>query len=177
MARGVSVLDRIPFFVPWGEAVLLVAVSGAFFLVLGRLLRSVAKRAGVGARARRAIWETLSLLWLVTSAYLLLNLTGIASQLTILTAGGIAGLVISMGLQTTLANTFAGIFLLRDQAIRVGDRIEYAGTKGRVLRIALRNTWIETDDGAVAVIGNSALSAGPLVNRSARSRLSHLFEP
>ena len=59
--------------------------------------------------------------------------------------------------------------------IHLGDVVEYSGVKGTVVRIALRNTWIKADDGSIAVVSNTSLSNGPLVNRSGVDRLKRKY--
>lgn len=44
------------------------------------------------------------------------------------------------------------------------------------MRIALRNTWIQADKGGLAVVGNSSLAGGPLINYSASARLAERYE-
>ncbi|MDA4112859.1 MAG: mechanosensitive ion channel family protein [Thaumarchaeota archaeon] len=82
---------------------------------------------------------------------------------------------LSLALQTTLANIISGILKLSDGAIHAGDVIEYGGAKGRVVRIALRNTWIKTESGSIAVVSNTSLSNGSLINHSAVRRLSKKY--
>lgn len=150
----------------------LVAVSGVLFWSLSHVLRRIARVAGGRPSTDRAIRDTVRALWLVVSVGGTLYLTGIANEFSVLTASGVAGLIISLALQATLSNMISGIFLLSDRLVNVGDVIEYSGTKGRVVKVALRNTWLLTDQGLVAVIGNSSLAGGPLVNHSASARFA-----
>ena len=153
-----------------------VGVTGVLFEGLSRILRSLAKRAGVKRPTLTAIRDWLRLGWLSVSAVALLSIfTQLTSQLTVLTVGGIVGLVISLALQTTLSNMVSGLLLLHDRALRLGDVIEFSGVKGRVVRVALRNTWVMTESGQVAIVGNSSLLGGPLVNHTASQRFAADF--
>jgi len=69
----------------------------------------------------------------------------------------------------------SGLLLFNDGVLRLGDIIEYGGTKGKVVRIGLRNTWIKTDLGHLVVVSNSSLSGGPLVNHTATERLRRKY--
>lgn len=149
-----------------------VAVGGVFLELLSRGLQRLARRAGAQGPTIRGIRDGLRLIWLAAAVSIVIGFTGLASQFTVLTISGIAGLVISLSLQAMFSNIIAGILLLRDGAIRVGDRVEIGGVKGRVARVALRNTWIIMDDGTLALVGNSSLSAGPLINHTASQRLA-----
>jgi small conductance mechanosensitive channel len=154
------------------SAAALVVVSGALFWALSGLLRRVARVAGGRPSTDRAIRDTTRALWLVVAVGGSLYIFQLASEFSVLTASAVGGLVVSLALQTTLSNMISGIFLLYDRVVSVGDVIEYSGTKGRVVKVALRNTWMLTDQGLVAVIGNSALAGGPLVNHSASARFA-----
>lgn len=98
--------------------------------------------------------------------------TGVASIFTALNISGIAGFVISQALQNTISNIVWGILSFGDGAIRLGDVIEFGGIKGTVVRTAMRNTWIKREDDKIAIIGNTTLSGGPLINHTATERLN-----
>ncbi|MDA4118901.1 MAG: mechanosensitive ion channel family protein, partial [Thaumarchaeota archaeon] len=89
---------------------------------------------------------------------------------------GVMAVAISLALQTTLSNVISGILLFNDGVIRLDDTIEYSSTRGTVVRVGLRNTWIKTEEGTIAVVSNSSLSSGPLVNRSATERLNRKYQ-
>jgi small-conductance mechanosensitive channel len=48
--------------------------------------------------------------------------------------------------------------------------------RGEIVKLNLRTTWVKTQDGVIIVIGNSNLSAGPIVNYTASSRLTKKLE-
>jgi len=158
------------------ESAGIIAVCAIIGEGLRTLIKAVAVRAGAHPATLRSIREGMRIIWVTVAALGVIYSSGITSELTILTVSGIAGLVVSLSLQSLFSNVISGIFLLRDGALRVGDVISYGGVKGRVARVALRNTWIITDAGEVAVIGNTALSSGPLVNLTASRRLTTQFE-
>ncbi len=149
-------------------------VFGSFIVVwiIGRVIQRVALRAGVNKGAARTIRDVMFLIWLVTAISGVATFTGLASEFTALTISGIGGLTISLALQNTIQNIISGFLLFSDGAIRVDDVIACSGTKGTVVRMALRNTWIRTDDGKIAIIGNTTLTSGPLTNYSATERLN-----
>lgn len=158
-----------------GSAVI-VAVIGAFGELASRLVRAVLTRAGARNSTTRAVRDGVRAVWVTGAAAAVVGYTGLASQYTVLTLGGIAGLVVSLSLQAVFGNIIAGVLLVRDGVVALGDVVEYSGVKGQVVRIALRNTWVQSEKGGLAVIGNSSLSGGPLINHSASARLSERYE-
>jgi len=139
------------------------------------VIRRAAKAAGTSSTVIRDIGVALRVIAILIILAAILSLTGLASEFTALTISGIGALAVSIALQNTLSNVVSGILLLYDGVIHLDDNIEYSSVKGKVVRLALRNTWIKTDSGKIAVISNSLLSSGPLINHSATERLSKKY--
>jgi small-conductance mechanosensitive channel len=145
-----------------------------FWAVLGELLRrgltAAAKRAGASKRLTADIRDGVRLVWIVIAVAAILIVTGIASEFQALTVTGLAGLAISLALQTTLSNIIAGILLFSDKTLRLNDVISDSGIKGTVVKVGLRSTWVRTEEGNIAIISNSTLMSGPIINYSAEAR-------
>jgi len=97
---------------------------------------------------------------------IILSQMGIAIA-PLLTALGVGGLAVALALQDTLANLFAGIHILVEKSIRVGDvlRLE-SGQEGTVLDITWRTTRIRTLQNTIVVIPNNKLAQSVLTNYS-----------
>ncbi len=80
---------------------------------------------------------------------------------------GISGLAVALALQPTLANTFAGAYVLSEGMISVGDYIELqGGPAGYVVSIGWRSTKIRTWLNNYVIIPNSVMSDTILTNYS-----------
>lgn len=78
---------------------------------------------------------------------------------------GIATLAVGLALQDTLSNFFAGLYVLTDKPIRIGDYIELdTGDKGFVEEIGWRSTRIKTLPNTVIIIPNSKLVQTRIIN-------------
>jgi small-conductance mechanosensitive channel len=159
-------------------------VTGSIVIIVSTLLieegisfviRRAAKIAKVRPSVIRDIAAGLRVVAILVIVTGILGITGLSSEFTSLTISGIGALAASLALQSTLSNVIAGILLMSDGVIHVDDVVTYSGLKGKVVRIALRNTWIELDSGDIAVVSNSSISNGPLVNHTAVERLSKKF--
>lgn len=84
------------------------------------------------------------------------------SSLTFL--GGAVGIGIGFGLQAIFNNFVSGLILLVEHPIRVGDIVEVGALSGEVMRIGGRSTWIKGPNNAVAIVPNSELVTGRVVN-------------
>lgn len=78
---------------------------------------------------------------------------------------GIGGLAIALALQPTLANFFAGTYVMTEGAIKIGDFVELEnGIAGFVQEIGSRSTKIKTQQNMLVVIPNSKLADSIIKN-------------
>ncbi len=152
-------------------SIAIVVVVGTLTESLSRTVGRLAKRSGAKQSTIRGIRYSTRVIWLLVAAIGVLYYTGLSSVFTTLTVSGIAGVAASLALQSTLSNMISGILLLNDKAIRLDDDVLFTGVRGRVVRIALRNTWIRTQEGTLVLVSNTSLANGPLVNFTATGRL------
>jgi len=100
----------------------------------------------------------------VVGILIILAVLGI-SIAPLITALGVGGLAVALALQDTLANLFAGIHILVEKSIRVGDFIKLeTGQEGMVEDITWRTTRIKTVPQTVVVIPNKKLSQSVVTN-------------
>ncbi|WP_075293165.1 mechanosensitive ion channel family protein [Pararhizobium arenae] len=85
---------------------------------------------------------------------------------SIVAALGAAGLAIGLALQGTLQNIAAGIMLLVLRPFRLGDFIETAAVKGKVVEVGLFATELRNTDGLYLLAPNSTLWNTPIINHS-----------
>ena len=155
-------------------------VVGTFITVLieegiNRVIRRGAKKAGTNPTVIRDVAVAMRAIAVLVIVTVILSLTGLASEFTTITISGIGALAISLALQNTLSNILSGILMFHDGLIHLNDTVEYGSIKGKVVRLAMRNTWIKMDSGKIAVISNSLLAAGPIINHSATERISKKY--
>lgn len=70
------------------------------------------------------------------------------------TATGFIGLGVAFALKEMIADTVAGVYLLRDPDFNVGDRVDAASVTGTIDRIDLRKTRFEIEGGERVVVAN-----------------------
>lgn len=90
-----------------------------------------------------------------------------------LASAGIIGIAVGFAAKDTLANLFAGVFILADAPYKVGDYIELDGHRGQVIKIGLRSTRILTRDDIEITIPNSTIANGKIVNESGGPSIKH----
>jgi small-conductance mechanosensitive channel len=101
---------------------------------------------------------------------IMLNFVGI-SITPIITALGVGGLAMALALQDTLSNLFAGIHILAEHTIRVGDFIRLeSGQEGVVQDISWRTTRIRIPTNNMVIVPNSKLAQSVVTNYSLPER-------
>jgi len=101
---------------------------------------------------------------LIIGGLLILNGLGI-SITPLITALGVGGLAVALALQDTLTNLFAGIHIMMERSVRVGDFIKIeSGEQGYVQDITWRTTRIRMLPNNMVIIPNSKLSQSIITN-------------
>ena len=84
-----------------------------------------------------------------------------------LASAGIVGIAIGFAAKDTLANLFAGIFILADAPYKIGDYIVLDnGQRGKVTHIGLRSTRILTREDVEVTVPNSIIGNSSVINES-----------
>ena len=165
---GVLVRFRSLITHPWGPKFLLVlGILGLTLLAL-RLVDRLIKRHGAkltGALPLTSLTQNLTKgLILIVGGLVILNSLGI-SITPILTALGVGGIAVALGLQDTLTNLFSGIYITVARQIRVGDYIKLeGGEEGYVMDIAWRSTRIRTLPNNMIIVPNTKLAQTIIIN-------------
>lgn len=76
----------------------------------------------------------------------------------LIAGAGVVGLAVGFGAQSMVRDIISGLLLLADDLIDIGDEIEVAGKKGKVVSIKLRSLIIEDEKTkTVHIIPNSEI--------------------
>jgi small-conductance mechanosensitive channel len=146
-------------------------------LVIGRGTR-VAERMTEGGVSRAAHTRLRVVRRLVFVAILVIGIALALSQFGqikrlatgILASSAVLGLVIGFAARQSLGNMVAGVVLAVTQPMRIGDRVTFEETTGRVDDISLTYTYIDPGDGRLVVIPNESIVSGTVFNHSTGDR-------
>lgn len=146
------------------EAAIIVSVTISVASIVATLIRQAGERRAFAGPATGLAQAAARLAILLIGCLVLLADLGI--QITpLLTALGVGGLAVSLALQDTLSNFFAGFHLLADRPIRVGDFVRIAeGLEGYVVDVSWRSTRIRTLQNNVVVVPNAKIAQSMLIN-------------
>jgi len=152
----------------------LFSLISILFLIIGakifiRIIRKILNRyfesRNVDQGRRIAIVQFIKYIIYVVTVLWALEVIGVS--LSVLWGGAAALMVgIGLGLQQTFNDLVSGVILLLEGAVDVGDIIEVDGRIGRVTRIGIRTSEVETRDRVSILIPNSKIVGDNAINWS-----------
>lgn len=165
---GINLSDlpekQIILFTKMIHVIIILAVTLATSNLAGKLFKQYVQRSNLPIPTTGLASGIMRGTILLIGLLIMLNVIGI-SIAPLLTALGVGGLAVALALQDTLANLFAGIHILVERSIRVGDFIRLeSGQEGYVDDITWRTTRIRMLPNNIVVIPNSKLSQSVVTN-------------
>lgn len=148
------------------ETAIILSITVTLAGFAGRLIGRAAEQRALGG-AVTGLAETASrVLVLVVGLLVLLSTLGIHIT-PILTALGVGGLAVALALQDSLANLFAGIHLLADRPIRIGDYVKVTdAAEGFVIDVGWRSTRIKSLSNNIIIVPNQTMAKATITNYS-----------
>ena len=155
------------------SALLLIVALGWFLLLLNGYGEEYVRRrfasgreAAAPLRLARGFADVLAV-----SACVLATLGYFGFNPTAALAGfGIGGIAVALAAQKTLENVIAGLSLIFDKAVQVGDTLKFGDTVGTVDAVGLRSTRIRTLDRTVLSVPNGQIASTGIETLSARDK-------
>jgi len=145
--------------------------TGALIRVCSAVLHHVGggpSATGVLQPRTLPLFDMLAKILLFCAAVYLVMLTWSLDVTGWLASAGIVGIAVGFAAKDSLANLFAGIFIIADAPYKLGDFIMFEdGMRGRVTEIGLRATRILTRDDIEINIPNQLIGNSRVVNESA----------
>src|SRR5919197_3262705 len=146
------------------EAAIIMSVTITVAGVLGSLVAAASERHAIGVGVTGLARTSVRMTVLIVGTLVLLSSLGIAIT-PLLTALGVGGLAVALALQDTLSNLFAGMHLLADRPIRVGDYVRIADTvEGHVVDVGWRSTRVRMLQNNVVVVPNKKVAESVITN-------------
>ena len=113
------------------------------------------------------LFGNLSVMILIAAAVYLFLMAWHIDPTGWIASAGIIGLALSFAAKDTLANLFAGVFILADAPYKIGDFIILdSKERGRVTNIGIRSTRLLTRDDIEIIIPNAVMGNSKIINES-----------
>jgi small-conductance mechanosensitive channel len=152
----------------WTLLYLLLLLGGLFFVTsrLRWLLEEHAlARRGVERNVRQATGAMFQYVVLFVGMLIIVQTAGL-DLTTLNVLAGAVGIGVGFSLQNIVGNFVAGLVILFERPIRLGDRIEVGQVEGDVTRIGARSTTVITNDNIAIIVPNSKFITENVVNWS-----------
>src|SRR3546814_5419234 len=159
-------------------AVLAIGLTGLVSVLVRRALHRFGGREGVNQAALYALSRVIHYILLLVGILLALDFAGVSLGKFALFASAV-GVGLGFGLQAIFGNFIAGLVLLFDRSLKVGDFVELdADTRGTVHAINIRATRIITNDNIGVLVPNAEFvndRKSTRMNRSVHHRIQVPF--
>ena len=146
------------------HVIVILSITVAAANLSGKIFSSFIQRSNLPIPATGLVYGILKGVIFVLGFLITLSVLGI-SITPFITALGVGGLAVALALQDTLANLFAGIHILFEKTVRVGDFIRLeTGQEGYVDDITWRTTRVRMLPNNMVIIPNSKLAQSIVTN-------------
>jgi small-conductance mechanosensitive channel len=146
------------------HVIIILSVTIAASNLSGRIFKSYIRQSNLPLPTTGLAYGLLKAVIIIIGLLIILSVLGI-SITPLITALGVGGLAVALALQDTLANLFAGIHILVEKSVRVGDFVKLeTGQEGYVQDISWRTTQVRMLPNNMVVIPNSKLAQSVITN-------------
>ncbi len=148
-----------------GSILIILIAQLTIWITTQLVLHSYYRRSDVNTGAQFAINQLVRYVIFIFAIFLVFD--NLEIKMTVIW-GGLAALLvgIGLGLQQTFNDLLSGIMLLFERSVEVGDVVEVEGLIGRVKKIGLRASIVESRDNLSVIVPNSKLVTNNVVNWS-----------
>ncbi|MGC2062600.1 MAG: mechanosensitive ion channel family protein [Thermodesulfovibrionales bacterium] len=144
--------------------IIILSITVAAANLAGKIFRDYIRRSSLPVPTTGLAYGIMYGSILVIGVLIMLSVLGI-SIAPLITALGVGGLAVALALQDTLSNLFAGMHILVEKSVRVGDFIRLEnGLEGYIEDITWRTTRIRMPANNMIVIPNNKLSQSIVTN-------------
>jgi len=146
------------------EVIIALAVTYLTAKIVSRILIRIFEKTPFPENVERGIVRVSKYVIYVIGVFAVISLLGV--DLTSVIVGlGAFSIAISFATSNIIQNLVSGILVQADCVFRIGDEIRVQLFEGKVVKMSVRTTIIETKDGDVVYIPNSVFTTNPVLRR------------
>ncbi len=147
-------------------ATMIVALAATYIVarVITKILETIFAKTPFPEDVKRGVTKTSRFVVYIVGFFVIIALLGV-DLTSILVGLGAFSIAISFATSTIIQNFVSGILVMGEQDFRVGDKIKIQDFEGRVSRIGIRTTILESENGDLIIIPNSLLISNPIIKK------------
>ncbi|HPP45571.1 MAG TPA: mechanosensitive ion channel, partial [Methanomassiliicoccaceae archaeon] len=162
--------DVIPYLnISWLQlliAIIILVVGFVVIKILMAVLNKIMIRVDLPELLVGFVSRVLRILLYIVLLLVFLGALGFETGSAMLAMSAIVGLVLGFGLQDTMNNFFAGVWLAMVRPFKKDDWITVNGFSGRIDAIGIMSTEMVTADNVFITLPNKTVWGSPIVNNS-----------
>ena len=161
----------------WSKGVHLYSIWAVLFIVVGTLCIGILSRTFLdllesrlslrGRTVIRLIKSLISYMTVIFLVFSILDLFGVNTT-TMLASAGVLSIAIGMGAKSMAEDLLAGVFMMAEGTVHVGDNVSVGNVTGCVTDMGIRTTEITDEQGNVVILNNSKVSGVRNMSRKDR---------
>ena len=166
-AMAWPIIQTTDFSISFGSLASLVVLVALLFWISKRLQRWLSE--GPVLRNRLDLGARLAVAAVVRYTVLLVGLLAIVQTVgidltTFNVMAGAIGIGVGFGLQNVVSNFIAGLIIMFERPVKIGDRIVVGGVAGNVVNIGARSTTVLDNDNIAVIVPNSKFITEDVIN-------------
>ncbi|MBB5337018.1 mechanosensitive ion channel family protein [Pectinatus brassicae] len=144
--------------------VIVLSLTRVFSRAVSGILELKIKRGNENLQATSLLTNIISFIIYAVGIIIILQYLGI-SVTPLLTALGVGGMAVALGLQDTLANIFSGLHIILSKQLQIYDFVKLSnGETGQVVDITWRFTKIQTPSNNIIIVPNKDIASTTITN-------------
>ena len=157
LIEGVDIIQVI-------KAVVTLAATYSIARIVPRVLARIFEKTPLPENIEKGIVKASKYAIYVVGVFVTISILGVDLTSVIVGLGALS-IAISFAMTNIIHNLISGILVQADKIFNVGDEIRIQAYEGKVVRISIRTTTIETKDGDIVSIPNSLFATNPVTTK------------
>ncbi|MDI6691417.1 MAG: mechanosensitive ion channel [Candidatus Bathyarchaeota archaeon] len=144
----------------------IIALTATYIIakIVSRALMKVFEKTPFPESVENGIIKASKYVVYIVGIFVIVSLLGV--DLTSLIVGlGAFSIAISFAMSNIIQNFVSGLLVQADRVFKVGDEIRVQTFEGRVVKISIRTTLIETKEGDIVSIPNSIFATNAVIRK------------
>jgi len=149
------------------EVIITLAVTYIIAKIISKTLEKIFEKTPLPEQIEKAIVKISKYVVYIFGFFVIVSFLGFDLSSVIVGLGAFS-IAISFATSTIIQNLVSGILVQADKAFKIGDEIKVQNFEGKVVKISIRTTVLETSDGNTIFIPNSIFITNAVVRKNTK---------